>query len=288
MSTKATTLNFNARTVTPSSEGQSSIPAGWYNATVQDGEVKATKGANAGSSLNLTYKVLDGEYEGSVVFGKFTMENASAKAVEIGQQDLSALCHAVNVMDVTNDKVFNGKTLQIKVGFEKQSEADVKKYGEKNKVKAWKPLEGATAATFIPAGPQPLPQSTPVSAETFPPEGWTAHPENPAYFFKGSEVLTEADLRLKFAPAPVAVIPAALPPAPAPIPAALPPAPAPVVAFPPAGWTAHPDAPGYYYAGQEVVTEGDLRARFAAPAVSSLPPAPAAIPTAGDVPPWEA
>jgi len=31
--------------------------------------------------------------------------------------------------------------------------------------------------------------------------------------------------------------------------------------FPPEGWTAHPDAPGYYYQGQEVISEADLRAR---------------------------
>lgn len=34
--------------------------------------------------------------------------------------------------------------------------------------------------------------------------------------------------------------------------------------FPPTGWTAHPDAAGYFYKGQEVLTEADLRARQAA------------------------
>lgn len=47
--------------------------------------------------------------------------------------------------------------------------------------------------------------------------------------------------------------------APAPEAPAAPPAPAP--AFPPEGWTAHPDAAGYFYKGQEVVSEADLRAR---------------------------
>lgn len=31
--------------------------------------------------------------------------------------------------------------------------------------------------------------------------------------------------------------------------------------FPPAGWTQHPSAAGYYYKGNEVLTEADLRAR---------------------------
>lgn len=31
------------------------------------------------------------------------------------------------------------------------------------------------------------------------------------------------------------------------------------VAFPPDGWIAHPTAPGFYYRGQEVLSEADLR-----------------------------
>lgn len=32
--------------------------------------------------------------------------------------------------------------------------------------------------------------------------------------------------------------------------------------FPPEGWAAHPSAPGYFYCGQEVLSEADLRAKF--------------------------
>lgn len=51
--------------------------------------------------------------------------------------------------------------------------------------------------------------------------------------------------------------------APAPVGAPPPPVP-PAVAFPPAGWTLHPSAPGYYYCGQEVLTEAALRAKVGA------------------------
>lgn len=37
--------------------------------------------------------------------------------------------------------------------------------------------------------------------------------------------------------------------------------PPPPATFPPAGWTAHPSAPGYYYRGQEVLSEAQLRAK---------------------------
>lgn len=61
-----------------------------------------------------------------------------------------------------------------------------------------------------------------------------------------------------------------------------PPPPPPVQStFPPAGWNLHPSAPGYYYAGQEVLSEADLRARYAPappppPVVAAPPPPPVA------------
>lgn len=55
--------------------------------------------------------------------------------------------------------------------------------------------------------------------------------------------------------------PASPPPLPG-LPPAVPPPPLPA-AFPPPGWTAHPQAPGYFYKGIEVLTEAALRARGA-------------------------
>lgn len=54
--------------------------------------------------------------------------------------------------------------------------------------------------------------------------------------------------------APVPPLPAAAvpPPPPPPVPAVKP--------FPPPGWAPHPQAPGYFYKGQEVLTEAALRA----------------------------
>lgn len=51
-------------------------------------------------------------------------------------------------------------------------------------------------------------------------------------------------------------------PAPAPV-GAPPPPPAVPAPFPPAGWAVHPNAPGYFYKGQEVLTEAALRAKGA-------------------------
>jgi len=94
---------------------------------------------------------------------------------------------------------------------------------------------------FSPPAAPPAPAAFPPpgwTAPAFPPPGWTAHPANMG------------------APPPVA------PPAP-PAPMAAPPPPPPAP-FPPPGWAAHPASPGWFYKGQEVLTEADLRQRAAA------------------------
>lgn len=288
-------LSFNARTVKPSEGTNPTIPAGWYNATVKSGELKVTKGASPGEALVIGFHIDDGPQAGAHVTNKFTISNKNPEAVRIGQADLSALCHATQRLDVSNDQVFNGARVQIKVGFEKQSAAQLEKYGEKNKVSAFKAIDCALPNTgpsaFVPAGPTlpaampapvpaalapvAVPTPAPAPVASFPPAGWEAHPTAPGYFHNGAEALTEADLRARFAPAPVPVA------APVPAPVVVT-APAPaiasvaVVSFPPAGWLQHPESPLHFYCGTEVLTEADLRAKFAAPVAPSA-----------DVPPWE-
>ena len=162
------------------------------------------------------------------------------------------------------------------------------------------------ASDFIPGVPGDPSYSAAPPAPAFPPVGWQQHPSNPAFYYKDQEVLTEADLRAKYAPvAPVVpvvpVVPVAqsmppppqtLPPQPA-MPVALPslpqastppslpqaapqlPVSAPAPVWPPTGWAQHPADPTFYYKDQEVLTEADLRARFApAPIAPTLPAAP--------------
>ena len=59
--------------------------------------------------------------------------------------------------------------------------------------------------------------------------------------------------------------------------AAAPPPPMAPAAFPPAGWTAHPSAPGYYYMGTEVKSEAELRG----PLVPAAPVPPVMVPAGG-------
>lgn len=60
----------------------------------------------------------------------------------------------------------------------------------------WKPIEGGASAP-APTAPGAPPSAPSVPA--FPPEGWTAHPDAAGYYYRGQEVLSEADLRTRAA-----------------------------------------------------------------------------------------
>src|SRR5690606_8392219 len=68
------------------------------------------------------------------------------------------------------------------------------------------PVAGMTDSTPpVPGNDAPPPPVPPApnesymapSAPVWPPEGWKAHPQSAGYFYKGQEVLTEAQLRAK-------------------------------------------------------------------------------------------
>jgi hypothetical protein len=301
---KVTALSFDASGIAPQKPIEC-IPAGWYPCEISDAEVKATKGRSGGKRANFEFTVTAGDYKGRKIFGGINVTNANPQAQEIGQRELSAICHAVGIINVSDLAAFIGKQLHVKVKLKKATPEEVEKgYEDRNEPSGFKALEGAAVVAGPPVGGPPPIAQTPPSAPApavpaapapvaeFPPAGWVAHPSAPGYFWNQStnEVKAEAELR--------ALIPAAPVPAPAPVappmpPAAPPVAPAPpVVAFPPAGWVVHPSAPGWFYEvanPANMKEEADLKAMSSAPApvVPAGPPAPPVVPAAGSPPPWK-
>lgn len=80
----------------------------------------------------------------------------------------------------------------------------------------------ASPGAGAPPPPPLIPNVAPPApaAAPWPPTGWIAHPTAPGHFYMGEEVLTEADLRARVAPAPLPPAGSA-PPPPPPAPTAL-------------------------------------------------------------------
>lgn len=157
------TLNttFDATQVEPQSEF-APLPAGEYLAMIPDSEVKPTK-KGQGEYLLLYVTIIDGPYKGRVVFDRLNLWNQNQQAVDIAQRQLSALCHAVGVMQVTDSQQLHDKPFVVNLAYEEGKNG----YDAQNRVKAYKPYEGAPApAQPVAAGaPAPAPAQQPVAAQ---------------------------------------------------------------------------------------------------------------------------
>ena len=110
----AAILNFDATTVAPDTGGGDPVPAGWYNVMVDESEMKPTK-AEGGLRLSLRFTIMDGQYANRKVFTGLNLKNANPVAQEIAYKQLSAICHAVGVMQVQDSQQLHGRPLKIKV-----------------------------------------------------------------------------------------------------------------------------------------------------------------------------
>lgn len=169
-------LNFDASRVEPAT-GFDTVPAGWYNVMVDQSDLKPTNDG-AGTRLNVRYTILDGQYQGRKLFQGFNLQNANPQAVEIAYKQLSALAHAVGVLQVGDSTQLHNIPLKVKVKV-KPAEG---KYDEQNDITQWKNINeqvgsAPAAPTFgapqAPAGWAPPPAQAPVQQA---PAGWGAPP----------------------------------------------------------------------------------------------------------------
>ena len=253
-------LNFDASTVSPS-ESIEAIPAGWYNAQIDQSEMKPTKDGS-GAYLELRFSVLDGQYANRKVFSRLNLRNANAVAQEIAYKQLSAICHATGVLQVQDSQQLHGRPLKIKV----KVRAASGDYEASNEISSFKnineqvdgPVGGAPAA----AGGAPWAQQPTPAQQAAP---WAPQP----------------------AAAPVAPAQQSAPPAAAPAPAA--PAWQPPAAQQP--WAQQPApqaAPVQQPAPQPQAAPAPAQA--APQSAGAVPPwmQQAAAPAAGATPPWAA
>jgi hypothetical protein len=161
---------FNARNVAPELP-RDPVPAGVYLAHIIESDVVATK--TGGQMLKLTHEIIDGACKGRRIWSNINVQNTSAEAERIGQAQLSALCHAVNVLDLRESSMLHMIPLRMRVtirpagpdknGVPRDAQNEVKGYeAAGNGAPAPQPTQGAPAgpawgATRAPAAPAPVP-----------------------------------------------------------------------------------------------------------------------------------
>jgi len=126
---------FNATEVEPTTSFDP-LPAGKYLAAITESEMKPTK-SGAGSYLQLSFTILDGEYKNRVLWARLNLNNPNTTAVKIARSELSAICHAVGVMQPRDSVELHNLPLVITVKLKKREDTgeltnEVKGYARKD------------------------------------------------------------------------------------------------------------------------------------------------------------
>lgn len=122
------------------------LPAGWYNANITGAELKSTKDGS-GQYIKVRYDITGPSHQGRVVFGNLNIKNASAKAEEIGRQQLGEIMRAIGLAKVTDTDQLIGGSLSIKLDVRAATE----QYAAQNEVKGFKAITGSAPTFAAPA-----------------------------------------------------------------------------------------------------------------------------------------
>jgi hypothetical protein len=117
-------INFNAAEVAPQTAFDP-LPPGNYVAVITESEEKATK-AGTGSYLQLTFEVVEGQYQGRKVWARLNLNNPNDQAVAIARAELSAICHAVNVIDLKDTTQLHDLPMAIRLNAKPDQSGEVR------------------------------------------------------------------------------------------------------------------------------------------------------------------
>ena len=106
------TLQFDANQVEPQAPLEP-VPSGLYNVMIVESDMKPTK-AGDGRYLELVLQIIDGQYKGRKLWDRLNLFSKNQTAVQIAQSTLSAICHAVNVIQLQDSQQLHDKPLSAK------------------------------------------------------------------------------------------------------------------------------------------------------------------------------
>ncbi len=131
-------LDFDASSVEPQGSFDP-IESGKYQVKIRNTEKRETKNKN-GFLLQLELEVQGPTHKGRILFDRLNLWNSNQTAVEIAQKTLSAICHAVGIMQIKNHEELRGKVLDAKVAI-KPAEGS---YEASNEIKGYSAVSGTT------------------------------------------------------------------------------------------------------------------------------------------------
>ena len=133
-------------------------PAGVYTAIIDEAEYKLNSN---GSGKNFQYylQIVEGNFKGNRIFNNLSIENQSAKTVEIATKEMNSLMLALQLggLDWGNLEPLKNKPITIKVSVytnPKLKEGD--SYYMTNKIKEYSPYVASQTVAPIQQAPTPV------------------------------------------------------------------------------------------------------------------------------------
>jgi Protein of unknown function (DUF669) len=137
---------FDASGVEPNAPLEA-LPPGNYKVQILQSEMRVTK-AGTGQMLWLDMEVLEGPHQGRHVYDQLNLINLSPMAEEIAQRTLSAICHAVGKLQVSDSEELHFLPMMVRVAIQPNGY---------NEVKGYKPVQTAATGASTPAANGPVP-----------------------------------------------------------------------------------------------------------------------------------
>ena len=147
---------FDASQVDPNASFDP-VPEGKYLAAITESEMKPTKNGK-GSYLQLAFTILEGNFQGRMLWARLNLNNPNATAVKIAKSELSSICHAIGVMQPRDSVELHNIPLLINVKVKKRNDNDELT----NEIKGYEVKSSAS----VPAGQSA--QQAPVNSATPP------------------------------------------------------------------------------------------------------------------------
>ena len=143
-------FNFDASQVAPQ-QSVGPLPAGTYLAHIVESDVQPLKSGN-GEGLKLTFEIIDGQFKGRKVYENLNIRHTSEDTQRIAQSQLSALCHAVNVIKLMDTAALHFKPVRINVTVREA----VGQYKASNNIKGYEAAGGGISAPATAPTPAPV------------------------------------------------------------------------------------------------------------------------------------
>jgi len=122
------------------------LPAGLYTVSIASAELTPTKDGS-GQYIKLKLNVIAPTHQGRTIFSNLNIRNQSAKAEEIGRQQLGSILRAINLAAIEDTDQLIGGVMDVKVTIK----AATDQYPAGNEVKGYYAPAGATKpATALP------------------------------------------------------------------------------------------------------------------------------------------